>query len=130
MVGESVCAIGSSATRGILMGMDAELLAIGPFSREVADALGYPPDFYDDTPTGALIISTVACCNNTECSRDLATALGIEPWNFEQHCEIDVDLAKVDLGLFAESVEGGSETVADFLKLALNEFKFYYMPNG
>jgi len=112
------------------MGMDAELLAVGSFSREVVDALDYPSSFYDDTPVGAIIISTVAGCCTTDGSRGLADALGIGPWSFEQHCEIDVDPARVDLELFAGSVEGGSETAADFLKLLLNGFKFYFLPNG
>lgn len=112
------------------MGMDAELLAIGPFSREVVDVLCYPPGYYKDTPKGATIITVVAVCNTTEASVNLASALGIGAWRFDQHCDIEADVSKVDLELFAASIEGGSEDVAAFLKLAVNGFKFYYMPDG
>lgn len=110
--------------------MDAELLAIGPFSREVVDALCYPPDFYEDTPVGSTVITRVACCNTTDSSKGLAQALGMHPWHFHQHCDIKLDMVKVDLELLAESVEGGTDTVATFLKLGVYGFRFYYMPNG
>ena len=112
------------------MGMDAELLAIGPFSKDIVDALEYPNCYYASTPKGATIVTTVANCCTTDGSEKLAQALGIHPMCFEEHCGIQPDLNKVDLELFAEAVEGGMEDVADFLKLAANGFKFYYMPNG
>lgn len=114
------------------MGMNAELLAVGPYSESVADALGYPADFYSDTPEGAIIITSVAYCPTSDGSRGLAHALGVGPWAFEWHCDVlaHTRLEDVDLQLMAESVEGEVEAVESFLKLALAGFVFYYLPNG
>jgi len=115
------------------MGMDAELYAIGPYSKAVASALCYPADFYEDVPEGALVVTCVAYCCTSDGSRGLAHALGFEPWAFERHCDIlsHTPLEDVNLPLFAESVvEGRSDSVADFIQLAAAGFKFYYLPNG
>ena len=114
------------------MGMEAELYAIGPYSKDVAPFLDYPASFYEDTPEGAVIITTVASCVSSVGSNGLAEALGIQPWAFEQHCDVlsHTRLEDVDLSLFAASAEGGTTPVESFLKLALAGFKFYYRPNG
>jgi hypothetical protein len=112
------------------MGMDASLLAIGPFSKDIVDALEYPNCYYQSTPRGATVITTVTNCCTTRGSEELAQALGINPMRFEEHCDIKPDLNKVDIELFAGAAENGMDDVASFLKLAANGFKFYYMPNG
>jgi len=110
------------------MGMDAELIAIGKFDVDIRSSLCYPDSFYDDTPIGAIVITTVINCCTTDQSEKLARALVISPWQFEEHCELDGKDA--DLDLLAESAEGGIEDVADFLNLRAHGFKFYYLPNG
>ena len=57
------------------MGMDARLLAIGPFSRDIVDALEYYNNSYNGVPIGATIITTVAVCTTTDGSEGLARAL-------------------------------------------------------
>lgn len=113
------------------MGMDSELLAVGPYGREVADVLGYPADFYSDTPEGAMIITPVILCETDGTSYLLADALGIRPWAFEEHCDIlsRTKLEDVDLELLARAAQN-TDDVAVFLKLASNGFKFYFLPNG
>ena len=110
------------------MGMDAELLAIGKYHPDVADALEYPAAFYSDTPEGSMIITHVASCVTSDGSKWLAESLGISPWQFQQHCDLSGDDVKTDL--FMESVEDGENALLDFLKLRAYGFKFYYMPNG
>lgn len=109
------------------MGMDAELLAIGPFSKQIVGNLEYPADFYEDTPVGSLIITCVCCCNNTDGSKLLAEALRIHPWKFEEHCNIDGQ--DVSLVLMADVIENPDDIV-DFVALHEAGFKFYYRPNG
>ena len=109
------------------MGMDAELYAIGKFSKKIVSYLQYPSRFYDDIPEGAEIITYVCGCSNSDGSRSLAQALGIEPWAFEQHCNIPNNL--VDLQLMRESIEN-EDNVDNFIALRDAGFKFYYLPNG
>lgn len=110
------------------MGMDAELLAIGKFSREIAKHLDYPESFYSDIPEGSLIITGVCNCVTTRGSELLAEALGISPWRFEEHCNIG-RLTTVDLDKMREAVENPSR-VDDFIALREAGFHFYYLPNG
>lgn len=110
------------------MGMDAELLAIGRYHPDVADALEYPPEFYTDTPVGSEIIVVVGACPSSACSKDLAAAFHVSPWRFEEHCGLSGE--DVDLDLFKESVEDGDRSLRNFLLLRERGFKFYYKPNG
>jgi len=110
------------------MGMDAELLAIGKFSKDIVWFLEYPDHFYSDVPEGSNIITRVCTCATSMESELLAEALGISPWKFEEHCNIDganvVDLNKLD-----EAMEDSSQ-LANFIGLHDAGFQFYYMPNG
>lgn len=110
------------------MGMDAELLAIGEYTPCVRDSLGYPPDFYDDTPVGATVITVVGICNTTDQSNELAEALGVSSWQFQDHCGLSGENA--DLDLLEEAFENGASSVVDFVRLRAYGFKFYYLPNG
>ena len=110
------------------MGMDAELLAIGEYHPDVANVLDYLSQFYADTPTGSEIIVLVATCPTTQSSEGLARALGIDPWQFQEHCRLSGENA--DLELFQDSVESGEQSLFCFLKLRAYGFKFYYRPNG
>lgn len=110
------------------MGMDAELLAIGPYSPEIKDHLEYPANYYSDTPIGATIITLVGVSVTTVQSEQMARALGINPWQFQEHCYLEGDNA--DLELLMESMEGYEDDLADFLALKAHGFKFFYRPNG
>ena len=112
---------------GEQMRMDAELLAIGKFSKGIVNYLDYPKDFYDDTPEGAIIITRVVDCVTTTASEDLADAFRINPWKFEQHCELDA--INADLFLMQEAAEDPL-SVEVFKALRDAGFKFYYLPNG
>lgn len=109
------------------MGMNAELLAIGKYSKDIADFLCYPANFYEDTPDGSTIITLVCVCTNTDGSKLLAKSLGIDPWKFEQHCEIIPE--NVDFDMMTEAIEDPDDVVV-FSALCSAGFKFYYLPNG
>lgn len=112
------------------MGMDADVIAIGRFSKAIAPYLGYPLYSYDDTPEGATVITSLLECCTTYQSGELAEALGIDPWKFEQ--------AHFDANLVAEEVlqdaigrdTCGRWEVERFLELRTAGFQFYYRPNG
>ena len=111
------------------MGMDAELLAIGPYHPDLVNCLDYPASYYTDTPVGSTIIITVGISATTEQSSNMASALRIDPWQFQEHCNLTGD--DVDLELLTESFgENAEKCVCDFLKLREYGFKFFYMPEG
>ena len=109
------------------MGMDAELYAIGRISESVIECLDYNRGLYENTPVGSTIMTKVITCTTTDASITLATALGIAPWKFEQHCDIDVSNADIELLYEAAEVE---RQVQSFFVLRANGFKFFYLPNG
>ena len=67
------------------MGMDACVLAVGPFGDKVRDMLDYPEDYYEDVKDGAIVTKHLFTCNTTDQSKQLAAALGIDAWNFNTH---------------------------------------------
>lgn len=109
------------------MGMDAELLAVGNFSKSIVDCLEYPANFYDDTPDGSLIITHVCNSVTSRGSELLAESLGISPRQFERHVYIagvHADLAKLREAI--EDIDG----VRKFVLLREAGFMFHYLPNG
>ena len=119
------------------MGMLANILAIGPFSHDIADTLEYPAEFYASTRPGAPVIAYLfygRMTGNTASSQ-FAAYLGItDPWDFNQH---KVDPAWVDVdglcsfldGFYEDenSLRGDSQS---FLRLWEKRFDFYFRPNG
>ncbi len=107
------------------MGMAAEVFAIGPFSHGVADYLDYTVEMYKNVSHGAQVVATAIFeGNGSTQSRELAAALGIDPWDFSQHV---FDPGGVD----AEQLEAfdayGWER---FQALRAAGFTFYFRPNG
>jgi hypothetical protein len=108
------------------MGLDAELLAIGPYSQRVRDHLEYPGSFYGDVHDGSLVISSVVCCSGTATSIRLAKMLGVDPWTLDKHCNIPV--AGFDAELLTDIAEDGVRAVQRFDALRSAGFRFYFMP--
>lgn len=115
------------------MGMDADLIAIGPFSEDIIGMLDYPPEYYEGVKPGTRVITTVFTCNTSDASNELADALGIAPWDFGAH---EIDFKGVNPEALTEWVEeGGSaenelKDVEIFLTLARKGFIFFFRPNG
>jgi hypothetical protein len=109
------------------MGMTAQVLSIGPFRRDLARHLHYPPDLYAGTQEGVTVVSVLFECFGSTQSRELAACFGIDPWDFNQH-RLDphaVDLARLR-ALY--SLDGG--LIEAFLALREAGFAFHFMPNG
>jgi len=107
------------------MGMDAEVIAVGPFSEAAVAFLTYPAKSYANTQPGRTIIEKVFCVESGESSRsyELARLVGAEVWDFNTH---ELDPMRADLAGLAEQFDG----VERFVGLAAAGFRFYYLPNG
>ena len=107
------------------MGMDAEVIAIGPYSHVIADRLAYPATYYEQCHTrdGTTVIVKVFLADTSEQSRALAAAFGATAWDFNTH---ELDASKVDMEALAVEFSG----LDRFVALRRAGFKFYYLPNG
>ena len=117
------------------MGMSADVIAIGPFSEDIADVLGYPAEDYARTRPGVRVVTCLFAegMSGTTTSRMLAERLGIDdPWDFNQH---EFDPAGVDLdGLraFLGAMEYAEDYLPDidrFRRLRDKGFAFFLRPN-
>jgi hypothetical protein len=107
------------------MGCDAEVIAIGPFSKEIVPALGYPAEQYRGVPEGATVITTVFEAFGSTQSEKLSQCFGVGRWDLGRHV---LDASKANLStLRREFDEQGAE---QFLALREAGFQFYFMPNG
>ncbi len=114
------------------MGMEAVLMAMGPYSPAVREFLEYGDQFYSGTKIGTTVLTTVFICNTSDSSRGLAQALGIDPWDFNQHfipAERLDSMRQGDVKAWAEEL-GQREDWLDFEALRAHGFTFIYRPNG
>jgi len=113
------------------MGLDAELLLLGPFSEEVKSFLDYPPEYYDDTNDDTVVTRSMFSCVTTDQSYELAEIVGCEAWNFNTHI---VRKENVDIPALTEFVERNADSVfkdiKTFMFLLDKGFTCIYMPNG
>lgn len=115
------------------MGLDADIIAIGPFKREIVAYLEYPEKYYVGVPEGATVITTfIFCSTSNSSSRRLAEACGFGAWDLGKH-KIDperVNLALLDeVGQVASGYSEGA-VIEEFTALRDAGFAFYYRPNG
>ena len=114
------------------MGMDAYVIAFGRYQESIKEHLDYPAEFYDDVKLGTPIVTTLFWCYTSNTSRNLATALGCVPWDFNTH-RLDVSGIRPDDLLTYDGLEGMDNlerSVENFKVLRDAGFKFHYMPNG
>lgn len=115
------------------MGMNAEILAIGPFSESVVAAMDYNEESYKDVPPGTIVITTILRCQTSEQSRMLAHAAGCKPFDFSTH-QINIDNCSrkdlIETMVMSIDDEHVEEEVDKLFLLARNGFQLFYMPNG
>lgn len=114
------------------MGMEACVTGFGPYKKKLARYLDYPEDWYEDTNDGSLVAATFFTCNTSDQSRELATALGIEPWDFNKHFINSYDnVAENLLYELEESCgEWDTEDIVGFRACFEAGFTLLFMPNG
>ena len=108
------------------MSMEAEVIAIGPFSLKVAGFMEYPPEHYLDTRDGVSVLRVLFhVYNGTNVSMEMASCLGVQAWDFNTH-HLNPSVADIDkLRQMFDATE-----VDAFLALRDAGFQFYFMPNG
>jgi hypothetical protein len=107
------------------MGLDAPLIAIGPFSKAALPGLDYPGDFYAGVQDGATVVANVFNAITSEISHDLASCFGVGAMELGRH---HVDASHADLPRLKELF--GVEDVTRFVILRDSGFQFYYLPNA
>ena len=114
------------------MGMYAEVICIGPFSKDIAQYLEYNEERYTDTLEGAIISVTLfGVSEGNTLSRELAVTLGIsDAWDFNQH-KIDKNAINFTaLELFVETNSIYAKDANALEVLSKNGFEFHFVPNG
>jgi hypothetical protein len=107
------------------MGLDAEVIAIGQFSRSIISAMEYAPDLYASVPEGAKVIVHVFLACTSSASRELANAFGVDAMELGKH---HLDPSAADIGKLTELF--GERDVTQFKILRESSFDFYYAPNA
>ena len=107
------------------MGLDAQVIAIGPFSTDIESALEYGEQHYEGVAPGATVVSTVFLAATSSESHELAAAFGVGAFEMGRH---RLDSRQADLTALATRF--GETDVTNFRRLAARGFEFFYMPNG
>lgn len=107
------------------MGCNAEIIAIGPFSKKLIPVLGYSEEQRRGIAEGTTVITCVfgECSGSTQ-SEKLAQCFGVGRWDLGRHM---LNAAKADLTMLRDFDEHSTE---NFLALREAGFQFYFMPNG
>ncbi len=112
--------------------MFAEVIAIGPFSKDIIEHLEYSEAYYKDTKEGAIINLTLfGIGQGTTVGLEFAKCLGISNgFDFNQH---KIDNSKIDAEALREFVSLYTDYDEDAEQLlALKEygFEFHFAPNA
>lgn len=112
------------------MGMDAEVIVIGPCDLlHSCCALDYNDGCYEDVPVGALVLGTVAGADTTNQSEELAAICGVDPWDLGNH-QVRRPVGPDDPPYFI----GGEFASVIYAKLcqllAGDRVQIWYRPNG
>jgi hypothetical protein len=107
------------------MGLDAQVIGVGPYSGEVASSLEYGASFYAGVAPRTVVVTNVSIAATSEASHKLASAFGVGGMDLGKH-KLDPYRAN-----FVELTDiFGEGTVAQFRCLARNGFDFFYLPNA
>lgn len=108
--------------------MSGEVLAIGPYSKDLLPLLSKPGDYYAAMNSESIVLEPLfydVGRRGSMSTRALADALSVEPWNFSTH---SVRFENVNIEALRELV-GEAET-HKFQELARRGFRFHFRPNG
>lgn len=114
--------------------MEAELMAIGPFSDEVLVYLDYSPWHYAGVKDGDTVVTTVVRCRTSEASSDLATALGVGSMELGKHVFQSLtedqrrELMKFCYGIGARAADCYTEAIDALARSG--QWMFIYRPHG
>ncbi len=112
-----------------------EVLAIGPFNRDLTAHYEYPQDYYSRTRNGAPIVTTLfGIIEGTNIGAEFAATLGVtDPWDFNQH---KIDPGRIDFAALS-TLLSPLEDADDYLRqlealraFASAGYDLYLLPNG
>lgn len=106
------------------MGLDAQVIAVGPFSRSIISCLEYG-DLYANVEPGTTVVTNVFLAGTSEASHGLAKTFGVGAMDLGRH---HLDPASADTDLLRDHF--GDVDVSDFERLVAHGFQFYFLPNG
>lgn len=114
------------------MGMCAEIIAIGHFTKEIAEYLEYSSYVYKDTCEGSVITEKLfGISEGSPLSTRFALLLGIsDPWDFNQH---KINNENIDVDGLKEFVQMYTDYEGDLTRLLLfmsHGFDFHFRPEG
>jgi hypothetical protein len=114
------------------MGMCAEIIAIGPYTKSIAGFLDYSAERYDATREGSVISRRLFGINEgSTLSREFAAHLGIsDPWDFNQHKITNADIDFIGLKAFGHMYNQYADEIKIFEMLVKVGFEFHFRPEG
>ena len=114
------------------MGMCAEIIAIGPFSKEIIGFLDYRPDLYATTAEGSMISRRLfGISEGSSLSSEFAELLGVrDAWDFNQHKIENGKIDFVGLKRFCEIYDHYADDVNALEVLAKSGFEMHFRPEG
>jgi hypothetical protein len=112
--------------------MFAEVIGIGPFSKDIIEYLEYSEICYENTNAGAIVtVRLFGIGEGTAVSQEFAKCLGISNgWDFNQH---KIDSSKVNRSALLEFVSRYTdydEDAGSMIALLEKGFEFHFLPNG
>jgi hypothetical protein len=116
------------------MGMNARILAVGPFTAALVPHLSRPSEAYVGLHEGAMIVELVApVAPGSSASRELAEALGVLPWDFNTHAfspeQVDWERLLAVLSAWVRVGEAAA-AVTRLEVLGAARFRFFFRPEG
>ncbi len=114
------------------MGMFAEVIAIGPFSRDIIGQLEYSEVHYKDTNEGSIVNLTLfGIGEGTSVGQEFASCLGItNGWDFNQHKICNERINVNALREFVSRYSDYDQDVETLIVLMEKGFEFHFAPNG
>lgn len=107
------------------MGLDAQVIAIGPYSSKVTSSLEYGTAYYAGVTPGTMVVTNVFIACTSEAGHKLAAAFGVGAMDLGKH---KLDPHKASLRELTEIF--GENNVAQFQCLVRNNFEFFFLPNA
>jgi len=107
------------------MGLDAQVIAVGPFSDDIAASLEYGEKLHAGIASGTTVVSNVFIAGTSSASDALAAAFGVGAMELGRH-HLNPQVANIA----QLKAEFGEDDVGNFMRLAARGFQFYYLPNA
>ena len=107
------------------MGLDAQVIAIGPYSSEIATSLEYGERFYSEVVPGTTVVTNVFIAGTSDASHKLASAFAVGAMELGKH---KLEPAQANIAQLEEVF--GEENTRQFSRLAQAGFTFFYLPNA